>query len=449
MLSLPQAAEPLIACFSVAFTHPTFQRFVLLAVGAIVAPRQRTVCCILRTLAPLAQGHWSDFHRVLCRRVWSIRPLGKILATLVLQQVPPDQPVRLIADDTAYQHKGKHVWGKGCHHDACRSTETHVVWLWGHKWVVLAVRVALPFTSRAWALPVACALYRPEEQNKAEGRRHKTPAHFARQLLAMLIHWFPQRHFMLLGDGGYASHDLARFCHRHRRHVTLTSRFHGDAVLYGPVAPRKISRKGGRPRIRGPRLPAPAQAVRRSKAYRFTVSWYGGKRRRVELVWGEGNWYKSGHGLVPLRWVHIHDISGTHRDEYLFSTDPTLAPQQMVSLFTGRWDIEVTFQEARAHLGLATPRNWSRQSVLRTVPCLLGCFSLVSLIFARMTADRTPQVPSSPWHHRTHATFADAITAVRRLLWAEVLQQTPEHRAFSKLPAPLRQLVLDRLAAAG
>lgn len=38
----------------------------------------------------------------------------------------------------------------------------------------------------------------------------------------------------LVGDGGDASHELARFCHRHRRHVTLVSRFHADANLYDP-----------------------------------------------------------------------------------------------------------------------------------------------------------------------------------------------------------------------
>jgi hypothetical protein len=47
-----------------------------------------------------------------------------------------------------------------------------------------------------------------------------------------------------------------------------------------------------------------------------------------------------------------------------------MPPQQIVGLYTGRWSIEVTFQEVRAHLGFTTPRNWSKKSVLRTPPCL-------------------------------------------------------------------------------
>jgi hypothetical protein len=76
---------------------------------------------------------------------------------------------------------------------------------------------------------VLVALYRPEALNRAEGHWHKTPLHLARQLMAVLIHWFPARRFILVGDGAYASHELARFCYRHRRYVTLVSRFHKDA----------------------------------------------------------------------------------------------------------------------------------------------------------------------------------------------------------------------------
>ena len=84
MFALPAAAEPLVCLFSVAFTRPTFQRVTLLIVGAVLALRQRTVTAMLRTLGPLAKGHWSDFHRVLCCRVWSCWPLGRVLTALVL-----------------------------------------------------------------------------------------------------------------------------------------------------------------------------------------------------------------------------------------------------------------------------------------------------------------------------------------------------------------------------
>lgn len=449
MVSLPKAAEPLVSAFSVAFTRPTFQRFTLLIIGAILCLRQRTVTAMLRTLGPLAKGHWSDFHRVLCCRVWSTWPLGKLLATLIIESLAPDQPVVCPVDDTNPQHKGKRVYGKGRHHDACRSSQTHVVWVWGHKWVTLAINVKFPFASRPWALPVLCALYRPEELNRDEGRRHKTSIRLAMQLIATLIHWFPQRKFILVGDGGYSSHELARFCHRHRRHVTLISRFYDDANLYeAPTPKRPCGKKTGRPRVKGRRLPKPRDVVKQSKGKRFVVAWYGGGSRRVELIWGEGYWHKAKHsgGLVPVRWVFVHDTSGTHRDEYFFSTDPTLPPEQIVSLFTARWSIEVTFQEVRAHLGFATPRNWCRQSVLRSAPCLLGLFSLVSLIFARAAQTKKPKIASAPWYHKSEPTFSDAMVVVRRLCWQEVLRSPGKNAGVTKLPPRLKSILLDHLS---
>jgi hypothetical protein len=445
-MGLPKAAEPLISAFSIAFTRPTFQRVMVLVLGAIMSVRQRTVTGMLRAAGSLAKGHWSDFHRVLSLRVWSNWPLGRVLASLILDLAPPDQPVVIPVDDTTPQHKGKNVYGKGCHHDAIRSTHSHMVWVWGHKWVVLAINVKFPFALRAWALPVLCALYRPEELNQQEGRRHKTPIDLTMGLVAALIHWFPARMFILVGDGGYASHELARFCHRHRTQVTLVSRFHGDANLYDlPPAKRGPT---GRPRKKGRKLPAPAQVVARARRRRFTVDWYGGQTRRVELAYGDGHWYKGGQGLIPIRWVFVHDVQGTHRDEYFYTTDLTLAPDRMVSLFTGRWSIEVTFQEVRKHLGLATPRNWSRTSVLRTVPCLLGLFSLVSLIFHRIWRQRAIAPHSDPWYTKKQLTFSDAIAEVRRLCWAEVLAQPGQHARVTKLPRRLRLTLLDQLCHA-
>jgi hypothetical protein len=117
----------------------------------------------------------------------------------------------------------------------------------GHQWVVLAVNVHFPFSARPWALPVLCALYRTREVDTREGRAHKTPITLARQLVAALLHWFPGRRFVLLGDGHYASHELARFCRGHRRRLTLVSLFHPRAHLCEPPPPR---RKGRVPLVR-------------------------------------------------------------------------------------------------------------------------------------------------------------------------------------------------------
>lgn len=447
MLSLPSAAQPLLMSFSVAFTQPTFRRLLILVSGTILALRQRTVTAVLRALRGVAPGHASTYHRVWSRASWSLWPLGKLLAQAILAQVPPEEPVLVPMDDTTAQHRGKHVYGKGCHHDAVRSAHQHVVFRWGHRWVVLALSVTWPFTWRRWALPVLVALYRPASLDQSEHRRHKTAPTLARQLMAVLIHWFPERKFVFLGDGGYASHELASFCHRHRRHARLVSRFRGDARLYAPV-PKRRKRKG-RPPQKGRKLSTPEQVVAHQGLTRLTVSWYGGGPRAVGVVSGTGLWYKAGAGVVPIRWVFVRDLQGTHRDGYLYTTDPALTAAQIVSWFTARWPIETTFQEVRAHLGFETTRQHVARSVLRTAPCLLGLFSVIGLIYAEHVKSHPLSLRRTPWYVKTEPTFSDALAAVRRLFWQQILlQQPPYRKGFQKLPPPLRNWLLDQLTQA-
>ena len=179
MLSLPSAAEPLFLSLSVAFTQPTFPRMVLLIVGAIVTLGRRSVTRVLWTMREFRDGHSSSYHRVFSRAVWSLWPLGKVLARAILQRIPPNQPVLVPLDDTTAQHRGRRVYGKGRHRDGVRSTHSHTVWRWGHRRIVLAIPVPFPFTSRRWALPVLAAWYRPQELNRKEGRRHKTAPRLA------------------------------------------------------------------------------------------------------------------------------------------------------------------------------------------------------------------------------------------------------------------------------
>jgi len=446
MHSIPRAAEPLLQEFATAFTRPTYQRFVVLLLAAILTTGRRTVTNLLRTVGHLAPGHPTSYHRVFCRRRWSGWCLARALAGFLLRRWVPEGPVYLCGDDTVDEHRGTKVYGKACHRDAVRSTHSFTAYRWGHKWVVLAILVQFPFATRRWALPVLVALYRSKEWNQRHGRRHKTPSHLMRQLLAVLLRWFGRRTFVFAGDGGYGTHELARFAHRHRSRLTLVSRFYPDANLY--AAPPARGRKVGRPRKRGRKLPSPAQVVQRSAWSRLTVAWYGGGQRRVEIVTGIGHWYKNGEGLVPVRWVFVHDCSGTHRDEYFFTTDTDMTPRVIIEAFTGRWSIETTFQEMRGYLGLETTRGWSETTVLRAAPCLFGLFSVVAILYGELPARRTERI-GILWPGKTDRTFSDAVTAVRRWLWFEWVFATPQHYgAFSKLPRPTKAVLLYALAPA-
>jgi hypothetical protein len=442
---IPAEARPIIQAIAPAFTRPTLRRFVLLMGAALLCTGRRTVANLLRVAAPLACGHITTYQRVFSSASWSAIRLACGLCRAVVALIPPDRPIYLAGDDTVDGHPGKRVYGKARHRDPVRSSHSYTAWRYGHRWVVLAVLVRFPFATRPWALPVLVALYRSEEDDRARKRPHRTPAQLMCQLLRVMRMWFPDRRLIFVGDAGYGTHEVARFCHRHRLGLTLVSKLHPDANLFEPPPP--YSGKG-RPRVKGQALPKPRQAAAQARRLRRrTVAWYGGGTRRVGLLSRTGHWYKSGAGLVPIRWVFVRDRDGTHRDESFFSTDPTLDPATIIETYTARWNLETTFQELRAWLGLETTRGWCRRTVLRVAPCLFGLYTAVALLYQALPeSKRSGRVD---WPGKSGVTFSDALMAVRRWLWREwVFPQVGLAPVVQKLPGPVQELLLRGLAPA-
>jgi hypothetical protein len=153
-MKLPACAMPVLTMFRPVFSTPTYHRFLVLVLAAILTTGRRTVTNVLRTVQYQAPGHISSSHRVLSQRRWSTWALARTLVTCLLDSVLPPGPVRLAGDDTVTAHPGPHVFGKGRHRDGGRSTHGYTAYRWGHKWVVISVLVKLPVATRPWALPV-------------------------------------------------------------------------------------------------------------------------------------------------------------------------------------------------------------------------------------------------------------------------------------------------------
>jgi len=444
---LPKQVRTILDPFEPVFSRPTHRRFVLLALAAILTLGGRTISNLLRVLGALAPGHPSSYHRVFSRDRWSLSALARRYVAAVLARFAPRGPILLAGDDTVTEHPGPHVFGKGCHRDPVRSTHAFTAFRWGHKWVVLALLVSVPWATRRWALPLLVVLYRPKSDNQKLGKRHKTPPQLLGQMIRILIRWFPDRSFVVTADGGYATHELAELAAKTSRRLTLVSLFYPDANLVEP--PAEYSGKG-RPRVKGRDLPSPAEVVAGvEKRQALEVAWYGGGQRRVETVTGTGRWYKSGRPLVELRWVFVHDLTGTHRDSYFFTTDATMTVLSLIETYTGRWNIETTFEEVRSYLHLETTRGWSRDTVLRVGPCLFGLYTIVTWLYADLPK-RWSRAGVVNWPGKRDVTFSDAITAVRRWLWVDWVLTIPGHRdGFQKLAPGLRQILLNGLAPAG
>lgn len=448
MYKIPKNVRKLFTEISKEFASPVWERLLQLIIASIVLRGRKSIWRLLYCSGVELTGHFSTYHRIFSHRNWSTIGVARRLSTFIVQQFAPDGVLQLVGDDTVTQHRGESVYGKGCHRDAVRSSHSHLVHRWGHKWVVLSLRVCVPGAKRTWALPVLVALYRTPEENKRLGIRHKTPPELMEGLLSLWMRWFPERKSIFSGDGGFATHRLSRFASRHARRLTLVSKLIPGAVLHEAPSPRGKKQKG-RPRVVGARLPSPKQVVAtRTRGRIVNVSWYGGGRRKVRVITGEGNWYRQGHGLVKIRWVHVLDLDGNHREEYFYSTDCRLDVTAIIEAFVGRWDIEVTFEEMREHLGLETSRGRTRNTVLRVEPSLFLLYTIVVFWYTQITSKKELEIKYS-WHGKSSITFSDAMLAVRRSAWEHYIFQQPSlNSCVVKLGCTAKNLVFDALALA-
>src|SRR5215212_10788956 len=120
-------------------------------------------------------------------------------------------------------------------------------------------------------------------------------------------------------------------------------------------------------------------ASRGTRWHRLQITgWYGRTERQVETLSGTAIWSHPGHH-VPIRYVLVRDCKNEFHPQAFLCTDLTADPLDILRWFTRRWCMEVTFAEVRRHLGVETQRQWSDQAIARTIPALLGLFSLVAL----------------------------------------------------------------------
>jgi hypothetical protein len=299
-------------------------------------------------------------------------------------------------------------------------------------------------------LPFLTVLAPSERYAQERKRQHKTLADWARQIVKQLRRWLPGRALVVVADSTYAVIELLAACARLAEPVTVVTRLRLDAALYDPAPVRQPGTRGA-PRKKGDRHPSLARRLVDpvTQWQAVTVRWYGGETRPVEIASGTAVWYHPGLPVVPLRWVLIRDPADQLEPQALLSTDLAVPPRQIVEWFVLRWQLEVTFEEARAHLGIETQRQWSDLAILRTTPALLGLFSLVTLFAHQLLQGQALPVRQAAWYTKALPTFADALALVRLQLWPVTFSYlSPPQPQMVQIPRALLDRMTDTLAFA-
>jgi hypothetical protein len=150
---------------------------------------------------------------------------------------------------------------------------------------------------------------------------------------------------------------------------------------------------------------------------------------------------------VPVRWVLVREPQGEFKPQALLCTDLDADSEEILSWFVMCWQLEVTFQEVRRHLGFETQRQWSDLAIRRATPALFGLFSLIALFaHQRMRQAANAFRRQAAWYHKRDPTFSDALAMVRKELWTKEQSLYASSSATDTIKVP--RVFMERLTEA-
>jgi len=450
MLTLPVELLNIIVCFAPLFSKPVFQHAKLLLAGAILAPGKRTVTAALRVMGKSQEKNFQAYHRVLNRDRWSALAAARILLGLLVATFASSGVLVFGIDDTIERRRGDNIRAKGIYRDPVRSSHSHFVKASGLRWLCCMLLCEVSWANRIWALPFLTVLCPSERFYQELQRRHQTLVERAWQVVQLVVRWLPNRAVVFVADSSFAVIQLLKQVSDLHR-ASLITRLRMDAALYD-AAPARLPGQMGRPRLKGVRRPTLKAVLNdpRTEWARIEVdNWYGGGRREVEVSTETAVWYHTGLPPVDIRWVLIRDPQGEFEPQALLSTKLDHRPQQILSWFVRRWPMEVTFEEARAHLGVETQRQWNGLAIARTTPALMALYSVVTLTSGALMKAETKVIRTAAWYAKRQPTFSDAIALLRRLLWSHSYFSTSDAESeMIKIPRSLLERLTDAVCYA-
>lgn len=411
-----EALRTLLAALEVvrpAFTRPGFDNLIVVFAGWALTSGPHAVTQALVTTGVAGRRHHESFHRFFSRGTWDPDEVGRLLFGWISRHLREGAPVRIALDDTLATKKGPHVFGIGSHLDAVRSTRRQKIFAFGHCWVVLAVLLPVPFSSRAFALPVLFRLYRTVKSCERAGQPHRKKTELARQLLDVLAVWVGDRRVEIAADSAYCNDTVTRGL---PDTFVLFGAMRPDAVLTALPAARP--RKPGRPSRRG-RPVAKPEAIAKDgrRPWLSCEATLYGVRRTVRYKSVDAQWYRA-CGVRLLRIVIVKVDDGAIGMRVFFSTDAAIAVPLILETYAGRWAIEVCFRDLKQLLGFGDSSARKRAAVERTAPFVGLVYTTLVLWFAEgIHRTRFAAPPLRPWYRHKHGLcFADVLRAAQRAL---------------------------------
>lgn len=397
-----------------ALTRPGWRNALVIFSGWVLTNGQHAVTEALVSTGVAERRHWEAFHRFFSRGTWEPDQLGLLLLDRLEKLLAEDASLCFVIDDTLASKKGPKVFGIGSHLDAVRSTKARKIFCFGHVWVILAVTISVPFSSRPWALPIMFRLYRNKKECQRRGDEYRKKTELAREMLDIIIKWAGGARVEMVMDSAYCNDTVMRGL---PSSVVVIGSMRPDAALTA-VPGKKERRRTGRPPVRGRRLPSPEKLARDGRRkWQSCALYIYGEMRTIKYKTIDAQWYRACGGRL-LRVVVVHLDGGNYPIRVFFSTQVSLSPKAILEGYATRWSIEVCFRDLKQLLGFGDSSARKAQAVLRTAPFVGFTYTILVIWFiegAHKSKLATP--PIRPWYsHKSGLCFADVLRTTQRVL---------------------------------
>lgn len=359
---------------------------------------------------------WSAAYRLFSRARFDVDALFAVSRRAVVEQLPEDQPLVAVMDDTLLRKRGRKVTGTTWHRDPL-GPQFCDNFIWAQRFLQISVALPeAPGPSRARAIPIDmqhCPSPRKPrkkapESEWAEYRKQREASRISmkgNQRIAHLRACLDQdgqvlRPLLVSVDGSYTNSTMLR--HLPDR-TTLIGRIRKDAKLF------HLPESGDRRRYYGDEAPTPEQ-YRQDE----TIPWQQTKASLSGQVIDIE--YKA---ISPLRWrasgklnlllVIIRPLAYRpakkrhllYRDPiYLICTDPGLSLPKLIQAYLWRWEVEVGFRDQKTLLGSGEAQVRCVESVGRVPALIAVAYAFLHLAIARVSKeqDLASLLPRPRWH---------------------------------------------------
>jgi hypothetical protein len=192
-----------------------------------------------------------------------------------------------------------------------------------------------------------------------------------------------------------------------------------DADLYD-LPPKRKTKRRGRSRTKGKKLAKLEPMASHVQKWHIVTFRQRAKTVKRLVYTRVVLWYKVSR--KPILLVISRDPSGKEKDDFLFTTDVTMKPAEVLECFADRWPIEDTFKNTKQFLGGQQPQTYKGKGPERAAGLSFFLYSMVWLWYLKQKTDKR-YFFVQPWYHwKANPSFADALSCLRRELWQEKIK---------------------------